>query len=139
MTWNGELPHTWTEFAGLVIVGLVVMILAQIAGGALLFRYHRGNAKTIKDQVVNGHATTLRKDVDVLGEDVGAALKAIGEMKAEMKAAMQTLGEELRLLRDELADERRHRHSLGRELRQEFDDEVADLRKHLPHRRNGGA
>lgn len=146
MNWDGDLPHNAYELAGLVIVGLVVMILAQIAGGAWLFRFHKNNAKAlrsdtaeIKGQVVNGHTEGLRDAQDRYAADAARAINRV-EAKVDMMAGkfdrveanVERLAVKVDRLDEKLATEKNSRFEMGRELR----DEVSEIRDNLRNRRH---
>ena len=114
MPWDGELPHDWTGVAGLVVVGLVIIIAAQGVGGGLILRYHKRNndaaradrqsaagdreaimdeTAAIRSQVANGHAEPLRADLDRLAVDVGDLKLDVQHLRDDMRQLVARMAE----------------------------------------------
>ncbi len=158
MPWDGELPQTWPGVAGLMVVGLVVIIAAQGVGGGMIWRWHKRNSAAdaadrqaatndretikrdtaaIKSHVANGHTEPLRADLDRLAGDVA-------QLRADVKRMMDRLSEwapiisgfagEVRGLRADIAEERENRRNLAADVRADMArnrDEVTDLHRRL--------
>jgi len=145
--WDGHLPKSNTELAGLVILGLVVMVLAQAAAGGWILRRHMANdndaradrtelketAAAIKGQVVNGHTEPLRADLDRLKQDMAAILKRLDQW-APTIGVVRALTDDVKGLRADVAEERASRRELAADVRADMArnrDEVTDLHRRI--------
>lgn len=142
-----HLPHNGWEFVGLIAL---LAFAGQAIGGGVILRWHRNRnkeaaeyratavedrqslkatAEAIKGQVVNGHTEPLRADIDSLKEDFAALrsdVRAIVERQERWSAIMpvvRALGDEIRGLRADIAEERDSRRNLAADVR-------ADMAKH---------
>jgi hypothetical protein len=132
MTWDGHLPHTGIELAGLIVLGVFGLWAAQAGAGIWIFRKHQANDKAaradrvelkadaaaIRTQVVNGHAADemapkLRDDLDRIREDMRTVMATLAEW-ATLIPIVRGLADDVPGLRRDIA-----------EVRKEFSDEVA--------------
>jgi hypothetical protein len=148
MNWDGRLPDDWFGVAGLLIVGLVVLVLAQGIGGGLIFKYHHDNNKAarrdrrqladataeIKEQVVNGHSQIgLRDDLDRIRADIHTIMGQLAEWSPVI-GVVRSLTEDVKGLRQDIAEERDSRRNLAADVRADMArnrDEVSDLHRKL--------
>lgn len=94
-------PDSWMDVATILTVALIAAVPSWLAA-----RNHK-TLRDVRSQVVNGHANPMRMDLD----------RAI--------AAIDALGEDIRLLRKDLMAEEDHRRL-----------QISDLRDELDHRIN---
>lgn len=104
-------PDDWMD-----VVDHVLLILGAVSMTAIpswfAVRNHKSIAR-VESQVVNGHKTPMRADLD----------KAI--------LAIEALAHDVNGLRRDLADEEDRRRSHVRELREDFERKVTELNRRL--------
>jgi uncharacterized phage protein gp47/JayE len=82
-----------------VLIGLVLIAVAAIPAW-FSARNHK-QIKKVQDQVVNGHTTRMRDDLDAIGGSI-----------EEIRKSMQTVKSDVVDIRDELRQERKDRINL---------------------------
>lgn len=93
-------PDNWLDVATIIIVALIAAVPSWLAA-----RNHR-TIQAVKDQVVNGHATPMRVDIDLMREEIGG-------MRDEMRGGFAAM-------RNDLAEERNARRAGDEVLRDEI-------------------
>lgn len=142
-----HLPHNGWELVGMLAL---LAFLGQAVGGGVILRWHRNRnneateyraaatadreelktvAEAIKGQVVNGHTEPLRADIDALKDDFAELKGDVREIIARQQQwvsvmpMVRALGDEIRGLRADIAEERDSRRNLAADVR-------ADMAKH---------
>lgn len=100
-------PDDWMDVFTIIVVAAIVAVPSL-----LTLRNHR-SLDEVKQQVVNGHKTPMRSDLD------------------RVIVAIDALGHDVAGLRTDLADEEDRRRSHIRELREELDRRVNDLHRKI--------
>ena len=103
-------PDDWMDVVDHIIIGLFMLLIAAIPTW-LTVRSNKG-IKDIKNQVVNGHSTALREDLD-------RAIKAIENVGNDLASFRRIISEEVSHLRSELVDEEARRRNHIAEVRLE--------------------
>lgn len=152
--WNGELPTTWHGVAAIVALGFMVLWVISVGGGALIGRWHqseyrksqdyracavedrqaiRETAEAIKGQVVNGHSSPMRADLDRVLADIAELKQGFLALIARqarwdaMLPSIEQLPGEVRGLRADLAEERESRRELAKDVREDLSRNRADM------------
>lgn len=99
--------QNWLDFLDHIWIGLVMFAVAAVPS---YFAAKNGKEiKKVTDQVVNGHKSPMRSDLD------------------KVIASLEQMSHSLHSLRDELLDEETRRKESVRELRVELDRKFSDL------------
>lgn len=101
--------QTWIDIVDHVWIGFVVVAVAAVPSW-FAARNHK-SIKKVQDQVVNGHTTPMRADLDKLADSVSAMSRNIREDMVFIKS-------ELSDMRSDMNTERRERIGLD----QRFED-----------------
>jgi len=111
---NGEWTdvENWLDLLDHIWIG-IVLIAAAAVPSFFAARNHKG-IKKVQDQVVNGHTTPMRADLDGLRE----TLHKMGD----------NIRDDMKFIKTELADIRSELHSERKE-RQQLDQRFEDYRK----------
>lgn len=93
-------PDNWLDVATIIIVALIAAVPSWLAA-----RNHR-TIQAVKNQVVNGHTTPMRVDIDLMREEIGG-------MRDEMRGGFAAM-------RNDIAEERNARRAGDEVLRDEI-------------------
>lgn len=115
-------PDSWLDLVAYLLVG-VVMLLVAVVPTWITVRSSRG-IKDIKNQVVNGHTSPLRADLD-------KAIAAIEALGGDLVRFKNSISSEISHLREQLTDEEQRRRSSVAELRSDYDRKLNDIGKRL--------
>lgn len=158
MNWDGNLPDSGWELAGLIAL---LAFTGQAIGGGIILKWHhnrnneasayragalqdrqalRETAEAIKGQVVNGHTQPLRADIDALKShvaDLKSDFQTIMSRQERWQSVMPVimgLPDEIRGLRADIAEERESRRNLAADVRADMArhrDDMSDLNKRI--------
>ena len=101
-------PDGWMDIVAYLIAAIFMLLITIIPlrNGKVI--------KDIKNQVVNGHTSPLRDDLD-------RAIKAIGLLGDELSSFRKAMAHDVESLRQQLADEEQRRRSHISELRSDHE------------------
>ena len=105
-------PDSWIDIVDHFLVALFMLMIAVVPTW-ITVRSSRG-IKDIKNQVVNGHTSPLRSDLD----KAIAAIELLGKELLQFKNA---ISEDIGHLRKQLSDEEDRRRTNVAELREDID------------------
>lgn len=120
ITWPD--PDSWIDIFDHFVVAIFMMLIAVVPTW-LTVRSSRG-IKDIKSQVVNGHKSPLREDLD-------KAIAAIEALGGELTRFKNAISNEIANLREQLTDEEQRRRASVAELRSDYDRKFDDIGKKL--------
>lgn len=106
-------PDSWMDVAAYVLIGVFMLLIAAVPTW-LNVRNNKG-IRAIKDQVVNGHSTALREDLD-------RAIRAIEHLSDDVARFRVSISDEVAHLRVALTDEEARRRNHIEEVRSDFSD-----------------
>lgn len=109
MNGNWTDAETWIDIVDHVWIGFVVVAVAAVPSW-FAARNHK-SIKKVQDQVVNGHTTPMRADLDDLADSVKS-------MSRNVRDDMQYIKSELSDIRSDLNTERKERMSLDNRFEQ---------------------
>jgi len=111
-------PENWMDILDHVLVALFMLAIAVVPSWISI----RGNKgiKAIKDQVVNGHTSALRDDLD-------KALQAIAILGDDLANFRHAITKDVSHLRRELSDEEERRRSNISDIRSEYDRRFSNI------------
>lgn len=112
MNWSDA--QNWIDILDHVWIGLVAICVAGIPA-YFSARNHQG-IKKIQDQVVNGHKSPMRLDLD-----------RVIETLAEMGGKVDIISHGVTNLREELMQEETRRRTSIQELRDDFDRKISQV------------
>lgn len=113
-------PETWLDIVSQVLLVLGAVSIAVVPSW-LSARNHQ-TLKDVKNQVVNGHKSPLRADLDIVLERLDRMSYSISDIDSNVK-----------VLRAELIDEEVRRRENVRELHSDLERSRQDLRSGMSH------
>lgn len=111
-------PENWIDILDHVLVALFMLAIAVVPSWISI----RGNKgiKDIKNQVVNGHTSALRDDLD-------KALAAINGLSDDLLKFRQAITDDVSHLRRELSDEETRRRNNISDIRSEYERRFSSI------------
>lgn len=112
-------PDSWMDVLTIIAVTLIVALPSWFALRAkqAVESVHT-EVKTVREQVVNGHTSPLRSDVDGMKSDLSDARVALSNLRDEVRGGFASV-------RADLAEERSSRRDGDLALREEIHDRQA--------------
>lgn len=131
MTGPWPAVDNWLDLLGNLWIGIVLVAVAAVPSWFAL-RNHRSiqeNSRVIsdvRDQVVNGHTTAMRSDIDSIREELAGVRRELGWLRTDVDGLRNEARGGFDAFRGDITEERIQRRAGDQKLRDEID------RRHPP-------